>query len=341
MARQAHLIGSVGLEDAETVFTTVSEVLGDCCPRIPDGETGERGYWIRWQQQTFDRCDDLAVENVNVKIPGFKDTIERPFYRIKDGIDPSSIDLGELGYGKEAVESYQLFSRLVDDGKIPGNVRFQASIASPMALLCGFVMADDQLRLEPAVNAAMARDMETLQSQVPHEKLSVQWDVCYEIVGADGGPPLPYSDHVDGTATRVAALCGLVEEGAECGVHLCYGDPGHQHIVEPESLATSVKFANAIFEASPRRIDYMHMPVPRGRADEAYFKPLEDLKLPAETKLILGLVHHTDGVDGGRNRMSIADKYVQDYDIATECGFGRRDPATIPELLEIHRELCN
>ena len=84
----------------------------------------------------------------------------------------------------------------------------------------------------------------------------------------------------------------------------------------------------------------MHMPVPRGRADDDYFKPLEELKLPAETQLILGLVHYTDGIEGGRNRMAVADKYVSDYDIATECGFGRRDPATIPDLLRIHKDLC-
>ena len=340
MKRQAHLIGSVGLEDAETVFTITSEILGDCCSRLPDGETGQRGYWIRWQQQTFDGCDDLAMENVNVKIPGFKDTMERPFYKIKDGINPLAIDLGELGYGQEAVASYALFSRLQEEGKIPANMRFQASIASPMALLCGFVMAEDRLRLEPAINAAMARDMETLQSQVPPEKLAVQWDICYEIVGADGGPPIPYDDHVAGTATRTAALCGLVKDGVECGIHLCYGDPGHQHIIEPESLATSVAFANAICAASPRQIDFIHMPVPRGRADDEYFKPLEGLNLPAETRLILGLVHHTDGTDGGRRRMATADRYVQKYDIATECGFGRRDPATIPDLLKIHRDLC-
>ena len=264
----------------------------------------------------------------------------RPFYKIKEGIDPSSIDLGELGYGKEAAESYVIFTRLVKSGKISDNVRFQASIASPMALLCGFVMPEHQLLLEPAVNAAMARDMKTLQTRVPPHKLSVQWDICYEVVGADGGPPLPYGDYLEGTAARTAALCGLVNDEAECGIHLCYGDPGHQHIVEPKDLATSVAFANAICSASPREIDFLHMPVPRGRADDEYFKPLEDLNLPENTRLILGLIHHTDGTEGSRERMKIADRYAQKYDIATECGFGRRDPATIPELLRIHRDLC-
>lgn len=341
MTRQAHLVGSVGLKDAETVFITVSEILGGLCRRIPDGETGDRGYWIRWQQKTFDRCKDLIQETVNVRIPGFNDSVARPFYRIKEGIDPVSIDLGDLGYAEEAAKSYKLFARLVDTGKISRDVRFQTSIPTPMALLCGFVVPDDRLRLEPAVMRAMTRDVEKLQSLVPPQRLAVQLDVCYEIVGADGGPPLPYDDHVEGTASRVAALCSLIAEEAECGIHLCYGDPGHQHIVEPSSLAASVTFANAICAASPRPIDFVHMPVPRSRADDDYFRPLEALELPEDTQLILGLVHHTDGVEGGSNRMSVADRYADGYAIATECGFGRRDPKTIPELLQIHCDLCS
>ena len=124
-------------------------------------------------------------------------------------------------------------------------------------------------------------------------------------------------------------------------IHLCYGDPGHQHIVDPVDLGTSVEFANNICAASPRMINAVHMPVMRNRTDKAYFKPLKNLDIPNDTKLILGLVHFTDGVEGGKARMATADKFVDDYDIATECGFGRRDPDTILELLQIHRDLCS
>jgi hypothetical protein len=31
---------------------------------------------------------------------------------------------------------------------------------------------------------------------------------------------------------------------------------------------------------------------------------------------------------------------VRDFSIGTECGFGRRDPATIPELLRIHAQVA-
>lgn len=56
------------------------------------------------------------------------------------------------------------------------------------------------------------------------------------------------------------------------------------------------------------------------------------------TRLFLGLVHHTDGVQGTLQRLETAQKYVSGFGIATECGFGRRPPETIPELMRIHRE---
>ena len=82
------------------------------------------------------------------------------------------------------------------------------------------------------------------------------------------------------------------------------------------------------------------MPVPRDRTDDAYYAPLKKLALHSTTRLILGLVHYTDGVAGSRKRIVAAERHVKDFDIATECGFGRRDPSTIAELLRIHRELC-
>jgi len=44
-----HLAGIIPLGNAEEVFRTTSSILGQCLRRIPDGETGERTRWIRWQ----------------------------------------------------------------------------------------------------------------------------------------------------------------------------------------------------------------------------------------------------------------------------------------------------
>ncbi|HEY6721015.1 MAG TPA: hypothetical protein VI363_05190, partial [Burkholderiales bacterium] len=124
----------------------------------------------------------------------------------------------------------------------------------------------------------------------------------------------------------------------ELGVHLCYGSYGGRHWKEPESAANMVEVHNRLVEKIDRPLAYIHMPVPVERSDEAYFAPLQDLNLRRETKLFLGLVHDSDGVEGTRRRVAAAAKYASDFGIAAECGFGRRPPETIPNLLRIHSE---
>lgn len=123
--------------------------------------------------------------------------------------------------------------------------------------------------------------------------------------------------------------------------HLCYGDSNHRHVVEPTDMGDMVDFANRLSRRIARPVQLIHMPVPRNRADDAYFAPLQRLDLRPETELCLGLVHYTDGVEGTRRRIAAAQRHVKDFSIATECGFGRRDPATIPELLRIHAAVAD
>jgi len=339
MARQAHLVGSLGLKDAETAFTTVSEALGSCCPRIPDGETGERRFWILWQRNNFASNANFEEAITTRSLPGFKG-VARTFFKLRKETDPTKMELGELGYAREAINSYRTFARLVSEGKVAADTRFQVSLPTPTALVCGFVAESDRTRVAPAVQRAMAHEVELIQRSIPAERLCIQWDVAHEVIGAAGGMQLFYADAIAGSIERIGRFCGTVGTTAELGIHLCYGDPGHKHIIEPEDLGLCVAFANGICRASPRPVAFVHMPVPRDRADDSYFAPLAMLALPASTRLVLGLVHHTDGVEGARRRIAAAERYVRDFDIATECGFGRRDPATVPELLRIHKELC-
>lgn len=340
MPRNAHLVGSVGLEDAATVFKTVAAQLGDCCSRIPDGETGARGYWVRWQLESFDKSDGFTSKVITETRDGFKDNLKRAFFSLDPTVDPATFDMDPLGYASAALDSWSVFKTLQDDQEVRDNVRFQVSLPTPMALIQSFIQPEDRLAAEPIVERALLRDLDAIQEGIPADRLSIQWDVCFEVLGADGGPPLPYDDAIDGSVERVNRLCSAVHPGVDLGIHLCYGDPGHKHIVEPPDLRVCVAFANGIC-AGDRQIDFIHMPVPRDRSDDAYFAPLQDLRLQPATRLIVGLVHLTDGRDGAQRRMAAAGKYVSDYDIATECGFGRRDPATIPDLLKLHRALCD
>jgi hypothetical protein len=129
-----------------------------------------------------------------------------------------------------------------------------------------------------------------------------------------------------------------VPRDIELMFHFCYGDSNHRHVVEPTDMSDMVAMANRLGQGMARSIELIHMPVPRNRTDDAYFAPLKGLKLKPGTQLCLGLVHHTDGVEGTRRRLAAAERVVADFSIATECGFGRRRPETIAELLRIHAE---
>ena len=101
-----------------------------------------------------------------------------------------------------------------------------------------------------------------------------------------------------------------------------------------------MRIANAIAASVSRPVDWIHIPVPRDRDDEAYFAPLAGLALDPPTRLHLGLVHLTDGTAGARKRIAAAERVVTGFGIGTECGFGRRDPATVLDLLDLHRAVA-
>ena len=138
----------------------------------------------------------------------------------------------------------------------------------------------------------------------------------------------------------VVRLANHVPAGIDLMFHFCYGDAGHKHVIEPTNMGDMVEFANRLTARVTRPIQLIHMPVPRDRSDDAYFEPLKRLSLRPATELCLGLVHYTDGVAGTRQRLATAKKYAKACSIATECGFGRRDPATLNELLRIHAEVA-
>ena len=97
--------------------------------------------------------------------------------------------------------------------------------------------------------------------------------------------------------------------------------------------------ANAACARLERQIDYFHVPVPIDRTDEAYFQPLRNLNTPG-ARMYLGLVHDKDGIEGTLGRVTVARKFIREFGVSTECGFGRRRPDTIPALLQLHRKVA-
>jgi hypothetical protein len=140
---------------------------------------------------------------------------------------------------------------------------------------------------------------------------------------------------------RLTELGDLVPVLADLGFHFCYGDLGHQHFVQPRDASLLASLASKVAAGLRRPLNWVHLPVPRDRDDDAYFAPLQALRLAEDTALFLGLVHATDGIGGAQRRAKAARRFSPAFGIATECGFGRRPPQTVPALLELHRAVAD
>jgi hypothetical protein len=336
-----HLVGSLGLPDARTAFETVATRLGNLCLRLPDGEPGVRGGWLRWQEGHLRENPALDAIQVTQAIPGFinRDSVPRTFFRIRD--EAESLSFPDLGYAREAIASFAQFASLRDQGVIDTAARFQISLPTAVGLACALFVPDSRAEAEIAFRSALGRELDAIEAAIPPDKLAIQWDVVFEVIGVELDSGLPYADPFAQSVARLAELCDRIHPDASVGTHFCYGDAGQKHIIEPTDLGLCVRFTAAISEAMHRPLDFVHVPVPVGRADPAYYEPLGALDLSGGIEIALGLVHDIDGHAGSLRRIESARRYVSDFAIATECGFGRRAPATVAALLDLHRDLCS
>jgi hypothetical protein len=342
--REIYLVGSVPLASAEQVFLTISAAFGSRIKRIPDGETGDRGDWITWLEPAFSRNEAFQKSGEFFRVHDKGTGRER--YALAPGFRLEDVRFDNLFYADIAKESYTAFKHLKDAGKIAAGTKFQVDLVPAHSVIWLFLVENLHAAIDPIYNAAIKREIDKIATAIPHHELAIQFDVASAVFArlerneassygrSKGEMQKTFSNILIDLGNHVPADIDLL-------YHLCYGDSGHRHVVEPTNMRDMVDFANRVSGQLRRPSQLIHMPVPRNRADDAYFEPLRDLALRPETELSLGLVHYTDGVEGTARRLATARNYSPRFSIATECGFGRRDPRTLPELLQIHIKVAN
>lgn len=334
--RGAHLVGSIAAQTAEESFRLAVENMGDRLERLPDGEVGERDSWIRWQHVRIGASDQLEnSDDENVYVP------VKP-YRVVDGVvSADEIEFPNLGYADAAIESYAVFERLVKEGTIPSHMRFQVGLPTPLSVALFYVEAGSRPLFEQAYKRALLSEIDRILEHLPPDRLAIQWETVSEFAMLEGVMKSHIEgDLIDEITTRVAGLVDGVPMAAQVGLHLCYGDSGHKHFCEPTDAGFLATVSAGILAKSSRPIAWIHMPVPKERDDSDYFAPLATLELPVETRLYLGLVHHTGGKEGTERRIQAASVFVREFGVATECGLGRRDPDTMPGLMSQHADVA-
>ena len=188
----------------------------------------------------------------------------------------------------------------------------------------------------PAYERSLTEALDGILTAIPHDRLSIQWDVCQEVLLFEDYFSHRPDDYKQQVFDELGRLGARVPESVELGYHLCYGSPADEHLVMPKDMSILVEIGNGLAAALDRRLDFLHAPVPKDRTDRAYFEPLQGLNLPDSSELILGLIHFDD-TDGDAARITAAREFAPMFGVASECGWGRTDPQRVPGLLTSHR----
>jgi len=334
-----HLIGSIPLATSEEVFRTLAKELGPHLSRMPDGETGERSRWVYFQGQMLRAHPDMEIDPTVPPYPFVqwdgKVVREIQQVRFKPGVDPDTV-VFETGYDEAARASYEIFKRLRDSGAIAEGTRFQVSLPTPHSSGYLYVSGPARQSYFRVYERALLKALANIAKAIPANDLAIQWDVCQEVLAFEGYFKDRPADYRKQTFDMLGRLGDSVPAGIELGYHLCYGSPADEHLVQPKDTAILVEMLEGIAAATRRPIDFFHIPVPKGRTDETYYAPLKDWKRPAGTELYLGLLHHADET-GDKARMAVAKKFIEDFGLSAECGWGRTEPGRLPGLLTGHR----
>jgi hypothetical protein len=333
-----HFVGSIPLPDTETVFRTLSAATGPHLIRLPDGETGIRKNWIRFLQDVLPQhpAIELAADVAPFRFTQWDGKLLReiPRLRLKPRAKPDPNEF-KTGYADMAIESWGVFDRMQKQGTIPAGVKFQVCLPTPVAPTYNYMVPSDRPAILPALTQHLANEAAKIATAIPHERLAIQWDVCQEVLAWEGYYEKGPVDFRTETLDVLAKVGDAVPPAIELGYHLCYGSPADEHVVQPSDAGIMVEMTNAIADRVKRPIQFFHLPVPKGRTDNAFYGPLKALKLGRDTEIYLGLIHYGDA-PGNSTRLTAARRHARVDGVATECGMARGDPARLPALLAAH-----
>jgi hypothetical protein len=334
--RGVHFVGSINLPTTSDIFDQIPSALGQHLHRLPDGETGARENFVGWQMtDAF-----LAAPEVLVKRDSTGKVLPEEGTISKEQIAAAVKKLGNLTteFDTHALASYAIFASAKAAGHIPPHTRFQVSLPGVANVIIG-LSPSYRLAIEPLYEAALLRSLSNIQSSIPHDQLAIQIDVAVEIGLLEKVSIwVPYFSPVfSGIIDRLSRLADQVAQDVQLGFHLCYGDIGHAHFVQPQDLGLLVEVANALYQSLNHPIQWLHVPVPKDRKDAPFFAPLRKLEWEIP-ELYLGCVHAGDE-EGTRERIATAKEVLGhiEFGVATECGLGRTPKEELESILSISK----
>ena len=198
------------------------------------------------------------------------------------------------------------------------HVRFQVCLPTPMGVIYAFCMPRDLLAIDAAYETGHdPRGRNASVAPFRTATCCIQWDFCHEMIIWDGQPqdmfPLVKASK-DEIMARMARICAPCLRPVELGFHLCYGDFGAKHFIEPRDAAHDGRGRErARAERSRTRSPTSICRCRWSAATTAISGRCRILRLAPRTELYLGLVHAADGAEGTRRRIEVARRYVNGF----------------------------
>lgn len=339
MADDLMLVGSIAYDTSEETFRSIAPRLGQWLPFIPDGEIGDRQYWITFlAYRVFHGHPDIETLQRPRAADGqeswnrddWGDGTQNWQFRVNPDVE--QVRFGDpgwrLGYARDAINSYFVFKTLRSEGIIQDGVKFQVSI--PLTASCVrrfFPDPDDYPKIRDGLTESLAAEVKTIVEHIPHGDLVIQWDCAIEdtiierALTEEGGLTPKVQAIANELFSPAGEVCANIPDAVEVGYHACYGTAEGWPVREPQDLTGVVLLCNAAVAASGRRVDFLHMPTVAGDTPE-YVAPLAQLKADG-ARVYIGLIHALHGDGGMRKQMENIKAHLGDFGIAAPCGFGR------------------
>tara|TARA_A100001011_G_scaffold252586_1_gene260779 strand:+ start:16665 stop:17789 length:1125 start_codon:yes stop_codon:yes gene_type:complete len=336
VANELLLVGSIAYDTAEEVFRSIAPRLGQSLPYIPDGETGERQYWVNHiAYRVLHGHPDIETVSRPMTAEGVECWHE-PYdygmwqFKIKKGV--KQVRFGDhgrrLGYATDAISSYFIFKTLRNEGVIKQGTKFQVCLPlTASAVYRWLADKNDYPAIRDGFTEALYYEVKTIFNNIPHNDLAIQWDcaiedtVIEEALEKAGGLTSEVQKLANDLFAPAKQVSSHIPDAVTIGYHACYGTSGGWPKREPDDLTGAVLLCNAAVKSSGRRVDFLHMPTVASKGSN-YFTPLSKLD-PQGARVYMGLIHALHGDGGMRDQISTIKTYIDDFGIAAPCGFGR------------------
>jgi hypothetical protein len=340
--RHVHLVGSTPFESTDEALDIALRRLGARLRTLPDGETGARRDWIIHIVESLRNHPDLEVTREGTW-GDYDDTLT---FRVRPGhtLRGETLDFGHVA---DVEDSYPRFVDQRAGRGIPlDDLRFQVGIPGdfdmalftlgPRAAFLGRRPFTDAAVDEIRRIRAIASDDVVFQLEVPAELVLV------------ARTPAPLQSLIAMLLARgLRNVAKQSPRDTRFGIHLCVGDMNHRALGRMRDVRPLVLLANAIARAWPasRPLEFIHAPfaaaIEPPPLDAAFYAPLKDLRLPASTRFIAGVVHEQRSLDEERELLSLIDGLTgRQVDVATACGLGRRDREAALATIDQAAALC-